>query len=75
MSRINGRGTFLCYKYAAEQMIRQGRGGVIIGASSITAKQGEKYPSINCSLPCSQRELKAFLVSEHTARQSGWFGV
>jgi NAD(P)-dependent dehydrogenase (short-subunit alcohol dehydrogenase family) len=30
---INGRGTFLCYKYAAEQMIQQGKGGRIIGSS------------------------------------------
>ncbi|KAJ7220734.1 hypothetical protein GGX14DRAFT_431901 [Mycena pura] len=31
---INARGPFLCYKYAALQMIQQGRGGRIIGASS-----------------------------------------
>ncbi|KAJ7220769.1 hypothetical protein GGX14DRAFT_532642 [Mycena pura] len=36
----NARGTFLCYKYAAMQMILQGRGGSIIGASSIAGKQG-----------------------------------
>jgi NAD(P)-dependent dehydrogenase (short-subunit alcohol dehydrogenase family) len=28
---VNVRGVFLCYKYAAEQMIAQGRGGRIIG--------------------------------------------
>ena len=28
---VNARGTFLCYKYAAIQMIKQGRGGRIIG--------------------------------------------
>lgn len=28
---INIRGTFLCYKHAALQMIKQGRGGRIIG--------------------------------------------
>ncbi|KAJ7198971.1 acetoin reductase family protein [Mycena pura] len=38
---INARGSFLCYKYAALQMIQQGRGGRIIGASSILGKQGE----------------------------------
>jgi NAD(P)-dependent dehydrogenase (short-subunit alcohol dehydrogenase family) len=37
---VNGRGTFLCYKYAAEQMIKQGRGGRIVGASSNSGKQG-----------------------------------
>jgi NAD(P)-dependent dehydrogenase (short-subunit alcohol dehydrogenase family) len=29
---INVRGTMLCYKHAAKQMIAQGRGGRIIGA-------------------------------------------
>ncbi|KAJ7258232.1 NAD-binding protein [Mycena rebaudengoi] len=37
---VNARGPFLCYKYAAAQMIKQGRGGRIIGASSIAGKQG-----------------------------------
>ncbi|KAL0575625.1 hypothetical protein V5O48_006350 [Marasmius crinis-equi] len=38
---VNVRGTFLCYKYASEQMIRQGRGGRIIGASSLAGKRGQ----------------------------------
>ena len=29
---VNTRGVFLCYKYAAKQMIAQGKGGRIIGA-------------------------------------------
>ncbi|KAL0574633.1 hypothetical protein V5O48_007329 [Marasmius crinis-equi] len=37
---VNIRGVFLCYKYAAKQMIAQGRGGRIIGASSVAGKQG-----------------------------------
>ncbi|PPQ78011.1 hypothetical protein CVT25_015567 [Psilocybe cyanescens] len=37
---INARGTFLCYRHAAKQMIKQGRGGRIIGAASSAAKQG-----------------------------------
>ncbi|KAK7034590.1 hypothetical protein VNI00_012221 [Paramarasmius palmivorus] len=37
---VNVRGTFLCYKYAAIQMIKQGRGGRIIGACSSAGKQG-----------------------------------
>lgn len=37
---INARGVFLCYKYAAEVMINQGKGGRIIGASSVAGKQG-----------------------------------
>jgi NAD(P)-dependent dehydrogenase (short-subunit alcohol dehydrogenase family) len=40
---VNARGVFLCYKYAAQQMITQGnaRGGRIIGASSLYGKRGE----------------------------------
>ncbi|KAF8547026.1 NAD(P)-binding protein, partial [Imleria badia] len=38
---VNARGTFLCYKYAAQQMIKQGRGGRIMGASSIVGKLGK----------------------------------
>lgn len=37
---VNARGIFLCYKHAATQMIAQGRGGRIIGASSIAGKVG-----------------------------------
>ncbi|KAJ6598176.1 acetoin reductase family protein [Mycena vulgaris] len=37
---INARGCFLCYKYAGIQMMKQGRGGRIIGASSLAGKQG-----------------------------------
>ncbi|KAJ7613349.1 NAD-binding protein [Mycena polygramma] len=37
---VNCRGTWLCYKYAALQMIKQGKGGRIIGASSGAGKQG-----------------------------------
>ncbi|KAJ7056083.1 hypothetical protein C8F01DRAFT_1156779 [Mycena amicta] len=37
---VNTRGTFLCYKFAAKQMIAQGRGGRIIGACSGSGKQG-----------------------------------
>ncbi|PBK86197.1 NAD(P)-binding protein [Armillaria gallica] len=37
---INTRGAFLCYQYAAKQMIKQGRGGRIIGCSSSAGKSG-----------------------------------
>ncbi|KAJ7220749.1 hypothetical protein GGX14DRAFT_431944 [Mycena pura] len=37
---VNARGVFLCYKHAGLQMVKQGRGGRIIGASSITGKKG-----------------------------------
>ncbi|EJD06782.1 NAD-binding protein [Fomitiporia mediterranea MF3/22] len=37
---INLRGVFLCLKYAGLQMVKQGRGGRLIAASSIIGKQG-----------------------------------
>lgn len=40
MFAVNVDGVFFCYKYAALQMIKQGKGGRIIGASSIVGKQG-----------------------------------
>ncbi|KAJ7182878.1 hypothetical protein C8R43DRAFT_940968 [Mycena crocata] len=36
---INARGTFLCCKYAGIQMIKQARGGRIIGTSSVAGKK------------------------------------
>jgi len=38
---VNARGAFLCYKHAAKQMIKQGKGGRIIGASSVAGQVGE----------------------------------
>ena len=35
LMNINVKGVYLCYKYAAEQMIKQGRGGRLIAASSL----------------------------------------
>ncbi|KZV67621.1 NAD(P)-binding protein [Peniophora sp. CONT] len=37
---INATGVFLCYKYAGLKMVEQGRGGRIIGASSLSGKTG-----------------------------------
>ena len=37
---VNLKGTFFSYKYAAMQLIRQGRGGRLIGAASMASKQG-----------------------------------
>jgi len=43
MFAVHARGTFLCYKYAVRQMIQQGRGGRIVGASSIAGLNGQPY--------------------------------
>ncbi|KAJ7264956.1 NAD-binding protein [Mycena haematopus] len=37
---VNIRGTLLCYKYSARQMVKQGTGGRIIGASSLCGLRG-----------------------------------
>jgi len=38
--KINARGMMLQYKFAALQLVKQGRGGRIIGAGSISGKRG-----------------------------------
>ncbi|KAJ6598198.1 NAD-binding protein [Mycena vulgaris] len=40
---VNAKGTFLSYKYAGMQMIKQGNGGRIVGASSVLGKQGSAF--------------------------------
>ncbi|PPQ68553.1 hypothetical protein CVT26_003362 [Gymnopilus dilepis] len=40
---INVEGLFFCYKHAGLQMIKQGKGGRIIGASSMAGKQAVKF--------------------------------
>jgi len=42
---VNARGTFLCYKYAAAQMITQGRGGRIMATSSVAGLLGHPLAS------------------------------
>jgi len=46
VTAVNIRGVFLCYQYAAKQMIKEGHGGRIIGASSIAGKEGVHNLSI-----------------------------
>jgi len=47
---VNLRGVFLCYKHAAKQMIAQGRGGRLIGASSLAGKKGHaQYSAYSAS--------------------------
>ncbi|KAJ7097550.1 hypothetical protein C8R44DRAFT_889092 [Mycena epipterygia] len=53
----NARGTFLCYKYAGLQMINQGRGGRIIGASSLSGKQGSATQGPYCASKFAVRGL------------------
>ncbi|KAJ3994179.1 NAD(P)-binding protein [Lentinula boryana] len=42
---VNARGVFFCYKYAAQQMISEGKGGRIIGGCSAWGKKGSPFMS------------------------------
>ncbi|KAJ6598185.1 hypothetical protein DFH09DRAFT_1131196 [Mycena vulgaris] len=53
----NARGTFLCYKYAGMHMINQGKGGRIIGASSIAGKKGMLMQGPYCASKFAVRGL------------------
>ena len=72
---VNTISAFLCYKYAAKQMIKQGRGGRIIGASSLSAKSGvytSSFDYIN-DLMMSVTIKKAFPLT--TAYSVSKFGI
>ncbi|KAF8649926.1 hypothetical protein AX16_005483 [Volvariella volvacea WC 439] len=61
---INARGTFLSYKFAADKMIAQGRGGRIIGASSLAGKQGSSGLSAYASTKFAIRGLTQVAAAE-----------
>ncbi|KAH7908718.1 hypothetical protein BJ138DRAFT_1156989 [Hygrophoropsis aurantiaca] len=61
---INTRGVYLCYKYAAKQMIAQGRGGRIIGASSAAGKRGFPLNAEYCASKFAIRGLTQSAASE-----------
>ncbi|THU91699.1 acetoin reductase family protein [Dendrothele bispora CBS 962.96] len=67
---INARGTFLCYKYAAIQMISQGRGGRIIGACSVSGKQGRELGTTYCATKFAIRSL-----TQTSALELGKYGI
>ncbi|KAF8179679.1 hypothetical protein K438DRAFT_1768718, partial [Mycena galopus ATCC 62051] len=69
---INVRGMLLCYQHAARQMILQGRGGRIIGATSHAGKQGAG----NAMLPdyCSSKFAVRGLT-QAAACEFGKYGI
>ncbi|KAF5383223.1 hypothetical protein D9615_004782 [Tricholomella constricta] len=67
---VNVRGTFLCYKYAGLQMMAQGTGGRIIGASSVVGKQGEPNMSAYSASKFAVRGL-----TQVAARELGHHGI
>ncbi|KII91344.1 hypothetical protein PLICRDRAFT_51515 [Plicaturopsis crispa FD-325 SS-3] len=62
--RVNARGPFLQYKIAAEQMIKQGRGGRIIGASSMCGHKGFKTVGAYVASKFAVRGLTATAAAE-----------
>ncbi|KAF8808442.1 NAD(P)-binding protein [Phlegmacium glaucopus] len=67
---VNILGTFLCYKYAAQQMVKQGRGGRIIGASSIAGKTG--WPMISAY---STSKFAVRGLTQNAALDLGKYGI
>ncbi|KAF9644944.1 NAD(P)-binding protein, partial [Thelephora ganbajun] len=57
---VNTHGVMLCFKYAAQQMIKQGRGGKIIGACSMAGKRG--LPNI-CAYSMSKFAVRGLVQS------------
>lgn len=49
MTDINIKGVFFCNQAAAVQMIKQGHGGKIINAASISGRKGSAYQSVYCA--------------------------
>lgn len=68
--QINATSAFLCYKYAALQMVKQGRGGRIIGASSMVGKQAE--PEL---LSYSASKFAVRGLTQSAALQLGRYGI
>lgn len=46
---VNLRGAFMCTRYAAETMIRQGRGGRVVNIASQAAKSGFPFAAAYCA--------------------------
>lgn len=67
---VNARGPFLCYKYAGIQMIKQGRGGRIIGASSVAGQSGEGNFSAYSATKFAVRGL-----THSAAKEWGRYGI
>ncbi|TCD65284.1 hypothetical protein EIP91_002846 [Steccherinum ochraceum] len=61
---INLRGVMLCYLLAARQMVKQKRGGRLIGASSVFGKRGVAYNQAYCASKFAVRGLTQSVAKE-----------
>ncbi|KAF8917432.1 acetoin reductase family protein [Mucidula mucida] len=64
VASVNSKGVFLCYKYGAKQMIKQGTGGRLIGASSVLGQHGSKLVSAYSASKFAVRGLTQCAASE-----------
>jgi NAD(P)-dependent dehydrogenase (short-subunit alcohol dehydrogenase family) len=62
---VNVRGTFLCYREAAAQMIAQGKGGRLIGACSISGKTGSDNAAAYASTKFAIRGLTQSAAADY----------
>ncbi|KAG2070038.1 NAD(P)-binding protein [Suillus decipiens] len=60
----NVRGVFLCLRAAAQVMIKRGRGGKIISASSVSGKRGDALNGIYCASKAAVRSFTQSLAKE-----------
>jgi len=67
---VNAKGTFFCYKHAGLQMVAQGRGGRIIGASSVLGKKGFSLAGAYSASKFAIRGL-----TQSTALELGKYGI
>ncbi|KAJ3736144.1 hypothetical protein DFJ43DRAFT_1129757 [Lentinula guzmanii] len=67
---VNVDGVYFCYKYAARQMIAQGRGGRILGASSIAGKRSAAQFSAYSASKFAVRGL-----TQSVALELGQYGI
>jgi len=61
---VNLTGVFLCYRAAARQMLKQGHGGRIIGASSVLGKRGGAGVSAYSTTKFGVRGLTQAMATE-----------
>ncbi|KAI0747483.1 acetoin reductase family protein [Fomes fomentarius] len=67
---VNIKGTFFSYKYAAIQLIKQGTGGRLIGASSVAGKKGFPLHAAYCAAKFAVRGL-----TQSAAMDYGKYGI
>ncbi|KAF7419255.1 hypothetical protein PC9H_001842 [Pleurotus ostreatus] len=71
---VNVRGTFLCYKHAADAMIKQGRGGRIVGEEHLRLHRYE-YKGFPDSPAYSSSKFAVRGLTQSAAQEYGKYGI